>query len=133
MGYNLKPQLGKGLEQSIRLDFPAYNNETKYEAILAGIDLATSVSLEKIIIRSDSQLVVGQVNGEYETCDQRMIKYVCLVKLLLESFEAWKLGHIPRNSNEKANLLAAVVASLPIKETVFLLVYLQPASSITTN
>ena len=57
------------VEQVIRLDFPAFNNETKYEAILAGIDLAQSVSLEKLLIRRDSQLVVGQVNGEYETQD----------------------------------------------------------------
>ena len=46
------------MEQAIWLDFPASNNEAKYEAILAGIDLAISVSLEKIIIQSDSQLVI---------------------------------------------------------------------------
>ena len=62
-----------------------------------------------------------------------MIKYVCLVKLRLECFAAWKLEHIPRDSNEKANELEAVAASIIIKETVFLLVYLQSASSITTN
>ena len=76
------------IEQVIRLDFPTSNNEAEYEAILAGIDLAIFVSLEKIIIQSDSQLVVGQVNEEYETRDQRMTKYVCLVKLRLESFVA---------------------------------------------
>ena len=57
------------------------NHETEYEAILAEVDLATSVSSEKIIIRSDSQLIVAQVIEEYETRDQHMIKYVCLVKL----------------------------------------------------
>ena len=62
-----------------------------------------------------------------------MIKYVCLVKLRLWSFVAWKLEHISRDSNEKADALAVVAASLPIKETVFFLVYYQPASSITTN
>ena len=49
-----------------------------------------------------------------------MAKYVCLVKLRLESFAAWKLEYIPRGSNEKANALAAVAASLPTKETVLL-------------
>ena len=44
-----------------------FSNESEYEAILAGIDFAASVSLERLILRSDSQLVVGQVNGEYET------------------------------------------------------------------
>ena len=58
--------------------------------------------------------------------DQAKNKYVCLVKLRLESFVPWKLGHIPRGSNEKADALAAVVASLPTKETVLLPVYYQP-------
>ena len=42
-----------------------------------------------------------------------MTKYVCLVKLRLDSFVAWKLEHIPRGSIEKVNALAVVVASLP--------------------
>ena len=46
-----------------------------------------------------------------------MAKYVSLVKLQL------RLEHIPRDSNEKAEALAAVAASIPIKETVFLPVY----------
>ena len=44
---------------------------------------------------------------------------------------AWKLEHIPRDSNEKMDTLTAVAASLPIKDTLFLIVYLQPTSSIT--
>ena len=62
VGLTLKAPIGERIEQVIRLGFPASNNEMEYEAILAGIDLAISVSLEKIIIQSDSQLVVGQVN-----------------------------------------------------------------------
>ena len=40
----LKARIGERVEQAIRLDFLASNNETEYEAILAGIDLAQSVS-----------------------------------------------------------------------------------------
>ena len=124
VGLQLKAPTGERIEHAIRLDFPASNNEAEYEAILASIDLTISVSSENIIIQSDSQLVVRQVNGEYETRDQCMAKYVCLVKLQLESFAAWKLEHIPRGSNEKANALAAVAASLPTKEIVLLPVLL---------
>ena len=46
----LKAPTGKRIEQVIRLDFPASNNETKYEAILTRIDLVAFVSSEKIII-----------------------------------------------------------------------------------
>ena len=55
----LKAPIGERVEQAIRLDFPASNNKTEYEAILAGVDLAQSVSSEKLLIHSDSQLVVG--------------------------------------------------------------------------
>ena len=47
------------IEQAISLDFPASNNEAEYETIIAGLDLAISVSSEKIIIRRKSQFVVG--------------------------------------------------------------------------
>ena len=69
VGLQLKAPIGERIEQAIRLGFPASNNETKYEAILAEVDLAKSVSSENIIICSDSQLVVGQVNGECKTRD----------------------------------------------------------------
>ena len=62
-----------------------------------------------------------------------MAKYVSLLNLRLGSFTAWRLEHVPRSSNEKADALAVVVASLPIKETVLLLVYYKLESSVTTN
>ena len=60
-----------------------------------------------------------------------MAKYVSLVKLRLGSFSAWRLEHIPRDCNEKADTLATVAASLPITETIFLPIYYHPDSSIT--
>ena len=62
-----------------------------------------------------------------------MTKYVCLVKLRLGSFLAWKLEHISRGSNGKADALATVTASLPTKETVLLPIYYLPESSIPAN
>ena len=65
--------------------------------------------------------------------DQLMVKYASLVRQQLRSSETWKLEHISRDSNEKVDALAAVATSIPIKEMVFLLVYYQSASSITTD
>ena len=129
----LKAPTEERIEQVIWLEFPTSNNEAEYETILVDIDLAISISSKNIIIRSDSQLVVGQVNEEYETRDQHMNKYVCLVKLRLESFMAWKLEYIPRGSNEKIDALATMASTLPTKETVLLPVYYQPEPSIAAN
>ena len=45
----------------------------------------------------------------------------------------WRLEHISRDLNEKVDALAAVAASIPIRETMFLSVYYQLTSSIATN
>ena len=46
---------------------------------------------------------------------------------------AWKLEHIPRDSNDRANALAVITASIPINETAFLPIYYHLASSIATD
>ena len=59
-----------------------------------------------------------------------MAKYASLVKQKLSTLTTWKLEHIPRDSNERADALAVVAASLPIKETIYLPIYYQPGFSI---
>ena len=98
--------------------------------MIAGLELAFVVGDDNLLIRSDSQLVVGQVNAEFESREPRMEKYASLVKQKLSTLSAWKLEHVPRDCNERADALAAVAASLPIKETIYLPIYYQPGSSI---
>ena len=121
----LKSPSGDKIEQAIRIGFSAYNNESEFEAILAGLELA-ALSDYKLLVKSDSQLVVGQVNEEFKSQDPRMEKYVSRVKQRLSSFPAWKLEHIPINSNEKVDALASTTASLPIIERTLLSIYYQP-------
>ena len=42
------------IECMIRLDFPTTNNEAKYEALVAGLDLAKAASAENMIVHCDS-------------------------------------------------------------------------------
>ena len=132
IGLQLRTPSWDKIKQSIRLGFSASNNESEYEAILVGLELAAALSAVRLFIQSDSQLVVGQVNEEFESRDPRMAKYVSRVKQLLNSFPIWKLEHVPRDSNEKADALASIAASLPITETIFLPIYYQSGSSITS-
>ena len=62
-----------------------------------------------------------------------MVKYVSRVKQHLGSFSIWKLEHVPRDCNDKADALAAVATSLPITETIFLPIYYRSFSSITLS
>ena len=98
--------------------------------MIVGLELALAMGADSLSVQSDSQLVVGQVNAEFESRDPRMAKYASLVKQKLDTLSAWKLEHAPRDCNERVDALAIVVASLSIREIIFLPIYYQPDSSI---
>ena len=79
VGLFLHSPTGEELEQTIWLEFPTSNNEAEYEAILCGLDLALALSVSKLRIYSDSHLVIGHVQKEYEATDERMSQYLTKV------------------------------------------------------
>ena len=68
------------MEKSLRLGFLATNNEAKYEALLAGVAMVRQLGGDMVELYSDSQLVVGQVNGEFKARDERMQGYLAKVR-----------------------------------------------------
>ena len=60
------------IKKSLRLGFPATNNEAEYEALLVEMTMIQKMGGKVVEIFSDSRLVVGQVWGELEARDLRM-------------------------------------------------------------
>ena len=50
----------------VRLNFPTTNNETEYEALVAGLDLAKVARAASMVLHYDSQVITNQVNRDYE-------------------------------------------------------------------
>ena len=88
IGLQLTSLIGERIEQAVRLGFSASNNESEYEAMIAGFELALVVGADSLLIRSDSRLVVGQVNAEFESREPRMTKYASLFKQKLSTLSA---------------------------------------------
>ena len=59
IGVVLQSPEGDRLKHKVRLQYQTTNNEVEYEAILKGLELATSVEAKSILILGDSQLVMG--------------------------------------------------------------------------
>ncbi|RDX69799.1 hypothetical protein CR513_51033, partial [Mucuna pruriens] len=57
------------VEHSVRFGFKESNNQGEYEALLAGIRLAKELGATRLMIKRNSQLIIGQVNGEYQARD----------------------------------------------------------------
>ena len=89
----------------IRLDFPTTNNEAEYEALVAGLDLAKAAGAENMIVHCDSQVIISQINNDYECRNERMKKYLEEVKNRIGSLEV-KFVQISREENECVDRLA---------------------------
>uniref|UniRef100_A0A2N9HJR6 Uncharacterized protein n=1 Tax=Fagus sylvatica TaxID=28930 RepID=A0A2N9HJR6_FAGSY len=85
VGIVFKTPEGHLLKHSTRLQYPTTNNEAEYEALLTGLRIAKELGANRLKIRSDSQLIVGQVNV--------------------------KLVQIPREQNTEADALAKLASS----------------------
>ncbi|RDY05097.1 Tf2-11, partial [Mucuna pruriens] len=110
-GVILEGPNGVLVEQSLHFDFKASNNQAEYEALLVGMKLALEIEAKKLIAKSDSKLITGQVNGEYQAKDPKLAKYRERVKAMAALFESFKLLHVPRDQNERADLLAKLAST----------------------
>nr|XP_033511325.1 uncharacterized protein Mb2253c-like [Nicotiana tomentosiformis] len=90
---------------------PLTNNEVEYEALIVGLDLARGLGSKVIEIKCDSQPVVNQVYGVFDTTEERMQQYLNKVQALLSRFRKWSIVHIPREKNMEADALANLGSS----------------------
>ncbi|XP_073112115.1 uncharacterized protein [Elaeis guineensis] len=112
--YQPRPALkaqGVVTEHALRFDFKASNNQAKYEALIAGLKLALELGVDRLKVFSDSQLIVGQIKGEFETRDPTMAKYHQKVKDLVAPFEYFEISHISRAENARADALSRLATS----------------------
>ncbi|XP_075473921.1 uncharacterized protein LOC142504972 [Primulina tabacum] len=87
---------GEKAKVAAKLDFRASNNEAEYESIVMGMKTAREAGATRIIIYSDSQLVIQSIKDSYEMREGRMKEY---------------LG-IHREENAEADSLAKMASSL---------------------
>ena len=60
------------LKYGVQLQFLATNNEAEYGVILMGLRVVRFLRARNILLKSDSKLVIGQFNGEYEEKENKM-------------------------------------------------------------
>jgi ribonuclease HI len=82
------------------------NNRAEYEALVTALELAAEAGYEQCEARSDSELVVNQVTGEWNVNDPDLRECRVRVRSALAAFDEWSLTHVPREANERADRLA---------------------------
>uniref|UniRef100_A0A2N9IZ99 Uncharacterized protein n=1 Tax=Fagus sylvatica TaxID=28930 RepID=A0A2N9IZ99_FAGSY len=118
VGVVLRSPEGDIIKQAIRLQYPTTNNEAEYEALLVGLKTAKILGATELDVRSDSQLVVGQVNGDYEAKEGRMQQYLQLVRHQISQFREVRLCRVPREQNTEADQLAKSASSSTVDDKI---------------
>jgi ribonuclease HI len=84
----------------------ATNNQAEYEAVIRGLRAARDYGFDSVELKGDSQLIVKQVTGAWNTNDPELREYRVTVREILTDFDDWELQHVPREINERADELA---------------------------
>ena len=82
------------------------NNVAEYTALREALRFALAQSIHSVQIRSDSELVVKQLNGEYKVKSEHLAVLNEECRQLLRRFEWYEIKHIPRLQNKIADRLA---------------------------
>ncbi|MFC1985706.1 ribonuclease HI family protein [Chloroflexota bacterium] len=82
------------------------NNQAEYKAIIAALEQTIKLGADQVEIRSDSELVVRQITGQYRVKKASLKPLYLKVKQLQSQLESLTITHIPRQQNTAADILA---------------------------
>jgi ribonuclease HI len=82
------------------------NNQAEYQAIITALERAVGAGAKQVAVKSDSELVVKQINGQYKIKNTALRPLYQRVVRLTGDLEGFAITCIPREQNAEADALA---------------------------
>jgi ribonuclease HI len=89
----------------------ATNNEAEYRALIRGLEVASEQGCTEVEARGDSQLVVRQVTGDWQTNEEHLRELRDRARELANEFETFEILWVDREENRVADGLVEVCFS----------------------
>jgi ribonuclease HI len=104
--YGAVIKYSNGEKDSIKAYFGiATNNQMEYQALLMALEVVSRERVDKVLVKSDSLLMVNQIKGLYSVKDATLAKIYDKIIQLLPNFKEFAIMHIPREQNTEADAL----------------------------
>lgn len=84
----------------------ATNNVAEYSALIEGLRRSIELGAKNILVKSDSELMVKQINGQYKVKNEGLKELYTKAISMLKSFTLFKIEHVRREFNQEADRLA---------------------------
>ena len=81
------------------------NNVAEYTGVVKALEAAIKIGAKRLIVFSDSQLLVRQINGEYKVKSEQIRPLFQQAVEMLGRFENWKVQYVCREKNKEADKL----------------------------
>lgn len=81
------------------------NNVAEYTALVRALEKATELGGKRLLIHSDSELLVKQMNGEYRVKSDDLRPLFQQARELSRRFDLVSIRHVPREQNSEADRL----------------------------
>ncbi|HLA40837.1 MAG TPA: ribonuclease HI family protein [Candidatus Glassbacteria bacterium] len=106
IGLVLEQQASGYLEEQSRFIGVATSNAAEYTALIEGLKLALERGVRRLEHRSDSQLLVRQLEGLYKVKSVPLARLHDQARSLIKAFESFISRHVLREQNLRADRLA---------------------------
>jgi ribonuclease HI len=104
IGVIIKSEKGRVVSRISQSIGRATNNEAEYQAVITALEAALKLGITQAEVRSDSEWLVRQVNGQYRVKAAAIRPLYIAVKQRQMRFEKCTFVHIPREKNEAHRL-----------------------------
>src|SRR6266567_255310 len=84
----------------------ATNNVAEYYGLITALDYAAAHGIERLLVRSDSELLVRQMQGRYKVKSADLRPLHERARKLAHGFAYFTIEHVPREQNREADELA---------------------------
>lgn len=81
------------------------NNQAEYTALVRALQKAVELGIQRLLVHSDSELLVKQMNGEYRVKNESLRELYDQAKELSRRLERVTFRHVPREQNKRADEL----------------------------
>jgi ribonuclease HI len=86
----------------------ATNNVAEYYGLITALDYAAAQGIDRLLVRSDSELLVRQMQGRYKVKSPDLRPLHERARKLAHGFAYFAIEHVPREQNREADELANV-------------------------
>lgn len=108
LGVHVSDERGRTVHEIGRGIGIATNNVAEYSALVAGLEWCSQNGVKEVLVRSDSDLLIKQMKGQYRVKNATLQKLHKRARDLAKNFDAVSYEHVRREYNKDADRLANV-------------------------